>query len=808
MTAGVAKPFVREAADFEVVSTVLRRSSGLSASCAAKTASAGQPPRFYAYWALPADRPATPCHSAMYRLAFTECLLAVTLAISAGPAHGGELADEAPTFGRFVMPVLTKVGCNSGACHGYRSGRGGLKLSLRGENANQDFDTLVRQFAGRRVDRVQPDNSLMLLKPTAQVPHEGGRRFAVDALEYQLLRRWIEAGTPEPNENAPRLVKLEVAPPARVVFEPDIDVQLAVTASFDDGKQFDVTDLAVYETSNTLATVSRTGLVERRMSGETTVMVRFLGAQQAVPLAFMPARPEFAWSNPPPANYVDRHVFEKLRTLRINPSGLCSDSVFVRRAFLDVIGLMPTADEARQFVVDSNADKRARLIDQLLARPEFGEHWALKWSDVLRNEEKTLDPHGVEVFHAWLRDSFNDGKPLDQFARELIAARGSTYKNPPANMWRAQRDPLTRAETTARVFLGVRLQCAKCHNHPTGRWTQDDYYSWASLFARIDYKIVDNNRKDKFDKHEFDGEQIVLVKDSGEVKNARTGADATPKFLGAETPQLDVTADRLEPTARWLTDPDNAWFARAQVNRIWFHVMGRALIDPVDDLRITNPPSHPALMDTLVADFVASGYDVRNLIRTIMNSRTYQLDYATNETNAADDVNYSHAVVRRLTAEQLLDAQCQFLDTAPQFNGYPRGTRAGQLAGVRRVRPRDKPPTPDEQFLMAFGKPERLLACECERSNTTTLPHALYIICGPTITHRIEQEGNRIDQLLAAGLSDAQVFDELFWSGVTRAPTTEEIEQMHKLMERQDRRQALQDIAWALMNSKEFVFRH
>jgi hypothetical protein len=648
----------------------------------------------------------------------------------------------------------------------------------------------------------------MLLKPTSQVPHEGGRRFAVDSRAYELLRRWIDAGAPGPEEKAPRLVELEVTPPARVVFEPEVGVQLAVTTHFDDGKQFDVTDLAVYETSNMLATVSGTGLVQRKMIGETTVLVRFLGAQQAVSLAFMPAWPDFAWSDPPPANYIDRHVFAKLKTLRINPSTLCRDNVFIRRAYLDVIGLIPMAAEAQAFVADTSPNKRARLIDELLARPEFGEHWALKWSDVLRNEEKTLDPHGVEVFHAWLRDSFNDGKPLDQFVRELVAARGSTYKTPPANYWRAQRDPLTRAETTARVFLGVRLQCAKCHNHPTGRWTQDDYYSWAAMFARLDYKIVDNNRKDKFDKHEFDGEQIVLVKDSGEVKNARTGSDAVPRFLGADTPRFDAQADRLEPTARWLTDPANPWFARAQVNRIWYHVMGRALVDPVDDLRITNPPSHPELMDELVEDFVASGYDVRHVIRTIMNARTYQLDYATNETNAADEVNYSHALVRRLSAEQLLDAQCQFLDATPEFNGYPRGTRAGQLAGVRRVRPRDKQPTLDEQFLTAFGKPERLLACECERSNTTTLPHAMHIICGPTITHRIEQKGNRTDQLLAAGLSEAEVLEELYWSGLTRAPTTDESEQMLAYMKQHDRKTALQDIAWALINSKEFNFRH
>lgn len=723
-------------------------------------------------------------------------------------ASSADLADQTPTFEQFVMPVLTKSGCNSGACHGYRSGRGGFKLSLRGENPSHDYHALVRELAGRRVDRVQPKSSLLLLKPTAQVPHEGGQRFTIESREYRLLQRWIGAGMRAPNDSAPQLVQLDVQPAERVVFSPHTQVQLTVTARYKNGEHFDVTDLAVYETSNTLADVTRAGLVKSRQHGETTVMVRFLQSQKPVPLAFMPARKDFVWSGPTEANYIDHHIFAKLKKLRFNPATVCSDHVFVRRAFLDVLGLIPTADEAREFLADQSPGKRERLIDELLHRPEFGEHWALKWSDVLRNEEKTLDARGVEVFHAWIRDSFNAGKPLDQFARELIASRGSTYKVPPANYWRAQRDPLTRAETTARVFLGVRLQCAKCHNHPTGRWTQDDYYSWAGIFSRIDYKVVKNNRKDKFDKHEFDGEQIVQIKEKGEVKNVRTGDDARPKFLGADTPDFAAKDDRLEPTAQWVADPKNPWFARAQVNRIWFHVMGRGLVEPIDDLRTTNPPSHPALMDALAKEFVTSGYNVRHLIRTIMKSATYQLDYESAHRDSVNDTNFSRASVRRLTAEQLLDAQCRFLDVAAQFNGYPKGTRAGQLAGIHRVRVRDKRPTADERFLKQFGKPERLLACECERSNTTTLPHALTFICGEETTNRLSQSDNRIAQLISAGHSDDEIIDALFWSALSRAPTKQELDVTRKIIKELGQSEAFRDIAWALINSKEFSFRH
>ncbi len=493
----------------------------------------------------------------------------------------------------------------------------------------------------------------------------------------------------------------------------------------------------------------------------------------------------------------------------MNPSPPADDHTFVRRAYLDALGILPSAEEARAFVADTRAEKRRRLIDELLARPEFADNWALKWSDLLRNEEKVLDTKGVDAFHGWIRAAVAEGKPVDQFVRELITARGSTYETPPANYWRANRDPLTRAETTARLFLGTRLQCAKCHNHPFERWTQDDYYSWAALFARIDYEIVENKRQDKFDKHEFVGEQIVLVKDEGEVKNARSGKTAKPNYLGAAATEFDAKADRLALLADWLTGEDNELFAKSQVNWIWYHLMGRGLVEPIDDFRATNPASNPHLLNALAEEFVANGFDLRHVVRVIMNSRTYQLSASPNETNSDDQSNNSRAIVRRLTAEQLLDAQCQVLDAPADFAGYSPGLRANQLPGVRRVRRRDhNEQGTEDRFLRMFGKPDRLLACECERSNETTLSHAFVLIGGDSLNDRLNQAHNRLARLAKSEKSDDEIIDELYWSALSRPATDEEMRASLALIDStEDRLTALQDIAWALLNAKEFIFR-
>lgn len=712
------------------------------------------------------------------------------------------------TFRNDVMAVLSKAGCNAGACHGNQNGKGGFKLSLRGEDPAQDYQWIVRELAGRRINRLDPDASLLLMKPTAQVAHQGGKRFRQDSREYDILRTWLAAGAQPPDPHTPQLRKLAVSPPQHVAIDPDASLQLQVTATFADGAERDVTDLAVYETTNMIALVEPNGRIRRQEFGEVTILVRFLGRHVPVQLAFVPAREEFTWTESPANNYVDTLIDRKLRTLRMQPSELADDATFVRRVYLDALGLPPTAEEAREFVADADPDKRPRLIDRLLARPEFADHWALKWSDLLRNEEKVLDAQGVDAFHHWIRESVVRDQPIDQFVRELIAARGSTYKQPAANFWRANRDPFTRAENTARLFLGTRLLCAKCHNHPFERWTQDDYYSWAALFARVDYEIVENKRTDKLDNNEFIGEQIVLIKDAGEVQHARTGKNAAPAFLGDESTMIAAGAERLELLSQWLTSKQNRLFAESQANWIWYHVMGRGLVEPLDDFRETNPGVNPELLDALADDFAEHNFSLRHLVRRIMNSRTYQLSATPNATNETDQSNFSRAIVRRLTAEQLLDAQDQVLGTSARFAGFDQQLRAGEIPGVRRVRRRSQQPTSDDRFLMTFGKPERLLACECERSNETTLSQAFVLIGGQSLNDRLARSDNRLAELAHSELSNAEIVNQLYWSALGRSPTSEESSAALAVFAATvDRLTALQDIAWALLNAKEFVFR-
>ncbi|HTH48870.1 MAG TPA: DUF1549 domain-containing protein, partial [Candidatus Limnocylindria bacterium] len=441
------------------------------------------------------------------------------------------------SFRRDVMAVLAKAGCASGPCHGNRNGKGGFKLSLRGEDPDTDYATLINGLAGRRLDFGAPAESLLLLKPTTDVAHEGGARLKKGSPEYEILRRWIAARAPD-DATLPKLARLEVTPRDDYYYAPKTNAQIAATAVFADGQRRDVTALAVYEVANVaVAEVAPDGRVTRKSDGETTVLVRYLDQQAPVRLAFVPRHPEYSARNfPKPANAVDEQVFAKLRKLRLNPAGLCPDEVFLRRAYLDLLGILPTAAEARAFVADPARDKRARLVDALLERPEFAESWALKWADLLRLDERTLDRKGARLFYDWLRTSIASHQPLDEFARELVSARGSTYANPAANYYRNLRTPVERAEAAAQVWLGTRLQCAQCHNHPYEHWTQDNYHDWTALFERVDFQVLDNRRQDENDSHEFKGEQVVYVKNSGEHQNPRTKKTSVPRFLGVTAP--------------------------------------------------------------------------------------------------------------------------------------------------------------------------------------------------------------------------------------------------------------------------------
>lgn len=735
-------------------------------------------------------------------------------------ALSGSSSDRAGeiSFRNDVMAVLSKAGCNAGACHGNANGKAGFKLSLRGEDSEWDFNALTRDQLGRRVNSTDPDQSLILLKPTAEISHEGGKRFAKDSWEFRTLREWIGAGAAPDKAGTPRIERIEVTPSDSILTEPAESIQLQVKATFSDGIVRDVTKFAVYEAANSLAKISADGLVQRQGFGEVTVLVRYLQRQVPARIAFVPSRPDFMWHPVAANNYIDEQVFAKLRKLRMNPSALCGDEVFIRRVYLDLLGILPSSEEAKAFVRHVSPDKRARLIDELLQRKEFADFWALKWSDLLRNEERTIDAKGVQDFHDWIRQSIADGKPMDQFVRELISARGSTYATPAANFYRANRDPVTRAEATAQVFLGTRLQCAQCHSHPFDRWTQDDYYNWTALFSRVQYKVLENRRQDINDSHEFKGEQIVYLARKGEVKNPRTGKAASPHMLGETVPEPDhpravlreLGADPLADLAAWITSPENPFFARAQVNRIWFHLMGRGIVDPIDDFRATNPASHPELLDALAKDFVAHGFDLRYVIRLILNSRTYQLSSEPNETNGDDEINYSHAQVRRLSAEQMLDGQTKVAGVPSKFQGYPVGMRASELPGVRpeRVRGQRGSTKGTDQFLVVFGKPPRLLTCECERSAETTMGQAFQMISGPTVNELLTSSDNRLGHLLESGVSNLEMVDELYWTSLTRPPSAHELETSLRLLDgAKDRRLALEDLMWSLLNAKEFVLR-
>jgi hypothetical protein len=734
-------------------------------------------------------------------LAFLGLLMSAGLAV---PAR----AAEPVSFRNEVMAVLSRAGCNSGACHGNQNGKNGFKLSLRGQDPEFDLASLTRDTLGRRVDVLRPADSLVLLKATAGTPHEGGKRFDAHSAEYDLLRRWIADGARPDPPGAAVLRRLDVTPAEKVLVEPADRVSLRVKATFSDGSSRDVTRLCAYETSNPIGRIDGEGVVRRQQPGETAVLVRYLDRQAVVRLAFVPARPGFVWKDVPENNFIDKYVFARLRLLQMQPSELCGDSVFLRRAYLDVLGVLPTPEETRRFLDDPRPDKRARLIDALLQRPEFADFWALKWSDLLRNEEKVLDRKGVQAFHDWIRASLAEGKPLNEFARQLLASRGSTYENPAANYYRALRDPMVRAEATAQVFLGIRLQCAKCHNHPFDRWTQNDYYGLAAFFPRVQYRIIENNRRDNLDTHEFVGDQIVWLARDGEVEHPRTHERMKPHFLGETTPDFPADADRLQALADWIARPDNPFFARAQVNRVWYHLFGRGIVDPNDDFRASNPPVNEPLLEALSKDFVAHRFDLRQLIRTIMNSRTYQLSAVPNETNRDDETEFSHVLIRPLQAEQLLDAVAQVTGVAPRFHGFPQGVRASQLPGVGASRPRFQAATEGEKFLTVFGKPVRSLSCECERSEDTTLSQAFQLITGEMVNQMLSEMDNRLGRLVAANRSVPEIIDELYLATLCRRPSAKErVKATELVVQSKDRRAALEDVLWGLVNAKEFLLR-
>ena len=693
------------------------------------------------------------------------------------------------SFRHDVEPVLMKAGCSSGACHGNSRGQEGFRLSLFGYDPAMDYTNLTREIGARRIDPANPLHSLMLAKPLTGVSHGGGKRFDEDSTLHTVLADWIKAGARNDAPDLPALTGIDLFPGECVVATDGGKQQLIVRARFADGSDRDVTRLAVFTSLNdVVAEVTSDGLITPREPGEAFIMARF-GSYAAVTQFIVIRDQPFTWpSDVQPRGYIDEAVHAKLRKLRILPSAVCDDYVFLRRVYFDIIALPPTVEEYNRFMTDPTPDKRAHLIDALLARPEFPEVWAAKWAELLRIESEKLNTKGVQLYSAWLRDAIQRDVPLDEIVRQLLTAEGGNFHNPAANFFLVETEPNLVAENVAQVFTGIRIQCAQCHNHPFDRWTQDDYYSFAAFFAQIGRKQAEDPR-----------EKIIFNSRSGEVKHLRGGRVMQPKFLGGAAPAIQPGQDRRAVLADWLTAPDNPWFARNIANRIWAHFMGRGMVEPTDDVRISNPPSHPQLLETLGRRFVETGYDIRAIVRDICNSRTYQLATATNDTNAGDQRNFSHAMIRRLSAEQLLDAVSQVTGVPEKFAGLPLGARAMQVADAKS----------GSYFLTTFGRPPRVSPCTCERRNEATLSQALHLINGDTIWSKLRNGNGRLNKLLEAGTPPQQIIEQSYIATLSRPPTdTERHTALTYIAAAENPREGLEDILWALLNSQEFVFNH
>ncbi len=702
-------------------------------------------------------------------------------------------------FIKDVRPVLSKAGCAAGACHASQYGKGGFKLSVFGFDPEADYDAIAVSSRGRRISPAQPDGSLILNKACSRVPHGGGLRLQDNSLEFDLLRQWIGNGAPKSKVPEMAVTQLTVYPSQRV-DQLGSTQQLRVVASYSDHTQRDVTALAIYDAIDTgLLSVTNTGHVKTLGEGQSAVMVRYQG-QVAVSTFVVPysTRADLAeWKN---NNYIDELAARKFSDLGLKPSGLCDDATFIRRAFLDAVGSLPEPELVTAFTESQDADKRAHLIDRLLGltgdpaqdiyNDRYAAYWTLRWSDLIRNNSSSLGEQGMWAMHNWIRNSFRTNRPFDQFVRELITSQGSIYSSGPANYFRVHADAAALTEATAQLFMGVRLECAKCHQHPFEGISQGDYYSMSAFFARV-------ASKNSEDFGLFGRETVIMVKPTGEVSHPRTRKTLVPKPLGGEP--LEHPLDRRIPLSVWLTSPDNEYFARSVVNRYMGYLLGAGLVEPVDDMRSTNPPSNLALLDALTTDFIEHGYNLKHLIRAIMTSRLYSLSSQPNVENATDERFYSHFVVKRLAAEPLLDAIDQATGMQTKFKNLPLGTRAIELPDAE---------YPD-YFLNVFAKPRRVSLCECERSPDANLAQALHTLNGDTLAGKISAQQGRIAQHLAATKEHEEIVSELYLATLCRPPSSTELEASREILaESRNAPECYQDLLWALINTKQFLFVH
>jgi hypothetical protein len=716
-------------------------------------------------------------------------------------------ADLPPVrFGRDVMPVLAKSGCNAGTCHGGQKGKNGFKLSLRGYDTAWDYHALVEELQGRRVNRVQPDQSLMLLKATSTVPHEGSQAIADGSAYYKLLYQWIKEGVKnEPDPANARPTSIEVLPAVVDLDLPGRSQRVIVLAHFKDGTARDVTRESILTSSNTDAAKIKENRLTAIRRGEGAVLVRYEGNYAAAPFGIMGDRNGYAFKPMAESNFIDAHVNAKLQKVKSLPSELCTDSDFVRRIYIDLIGVPPTGEQARAFVEDTapSKEKRAKLIVALMSGGDYVAYWSNRWADLLQCNSKMLGKEGVWIFREWIRESIAQNKPYNQFAYELITAQGSNYTNPAASYLltlgrdkttidNGVQDNLAHVDTgkitedVSQTFLGVRFNCNKCHDHPFERWTQSQYYQFGAYFAQV-----------KFKKGERGDEVVVYAShDGGEVTHPRTNLVVPPVVPYGASPSLAGEPIRNRAFADWMTSPQNPLFAKSYVNRMWSYFFGLGIIDPVDDIRAGNPPTNAALLDALTEDFVKHNFDTRHLIQTIVSSTTYQLSLVPNKWNEDDKINFSHNHPRRLGAEQMMDAVAIATGTRDRVPGLPDGMRSvyapdGVVEG--------------SDFLRLFGRPKRESACECERTNNVSLAHALNLINGPTISDAVANPGSKLVQLVQADPDNPKAVTQIYYMILGRPATAAEIKDAN-LGEGPARVEAAQDLAWALLNSPAFLF--
>jgi hypothetical protein len=715
-----------------------------------------------------------------------------------------DTADARPIgFVSQIEPILSRYGCNSGGCHGKATGQNGFRLSLLGFDTRFDHSALVTEARGRRVFPAAPEKSLMLLKPTASIPHGGGRRFAVGSPDYRTIVRWIRQGMPYDVPDEPELASIEVSPRERAVASRRSQ-QLRVVAHYGDGRAEDVTRLAQYQSNSAdLATVTESGLVETLAGvGDAAIMVRYGGQVDVARLTMPREGAPVAWQPPASESSIDKHLFAKLKALNLAPSPQCSDDEFIRRATLDICGRLPTPEELTAFEADASVEKRSRLVDRLLVRPEYADYFAMKWSTILRNQRGVFGEASrptTLAFHTWIRQAIAENMPYDRFARAILAAKGDPASNPAVAWYRVkgfgEENKEQLVEDAAQLFLGMRIQCARCHHHPFERWSQDDYYGFASFFARVGKKPS----SDPFAPR-------VFVRASGKAAHPASSQEYEPKALAG--PQFAELGPRDDPRDRlvdWMREHDNSYFARALVNRYWKHFFGRGLVEPEDDLRVTNPASSPALLDALSKEFVTSGFDLKALVRTIAISEAYGLSSLPNEVNGIDRQNHSRFYSRRLAAEVLLDAIDVVTGSHERYAGLPSDYRAVQL--------------PDEgfgsEFLEAFGRPKRESVCECERTSEPNLAQRLHLLNSEYVESKV-RGGERAKLMAQRAESDPGVdagnVEQLYRLCFCRLPDHDELDtclaHLNRGRQRGRLQDAYEDLIWALINSKEFVFNH